>query len=185
MRYNLIALLLCLVACAPPKPLPEQPRDVDAAFQLQVQAFEATWGHTAYMTIEFGTLPTGVVGQCYIQTGTEFRQGTRIITISGDAWGIIGADAQQQLIDHELGHCALGRPHYSALDGNSAACTPSLTGNCGTGYPLSIMYPVLFGYDGHYAAHRDAYLFELFEDAPGHADANAPELPAMSDYFIK
>ena len=55
--------------------------------------------------------------------------------------------AVRQLIEHELGHCALDRGHIEEIDANSK--------------PVSIMYPYTFS-DKYYQDNHEYYLDELF-----------------------
>lgn len=88
-----------------------------------------------------------VVGVCKRWTGPTRRY--REIIIKGE-WYEDNKDdeyAIRQLLEHELGHCVLGRGHTSDLDDNLE--------------PVSIMYPYIF-HGTHYQDNHQYYLDELF-----------------------
>jgi hypothetical protein len=180
--FLILSMAMILIGCTP-QPFPAQPRIVNPAFETYVQSFEATWGNTAEMTIEFSTLNNNLVGLCSITSGT-YKYGTRTIQIDSTYWNDIDSDGQEQLIYHEMGHCALGRMHWSALDNNTACQTYTLAGTWVSGCPLTIMYPVAFGNNGFYAQDRTYFWSELFANNPTHEDPNQSSLTPQGDYFI-
>jgi hypothetical protein len=183
-----LALILNLARCAPPPtpPLPAQPRTVDAAFETYVQSFEAIFGEKVQMSIEFSnTLASQYAGMCTVEENDTYRYGTRMIQINPTYWPGIGFYGQQQLIYHELGHCALGRVHWSALDGNESGCTWDSNGNCDQGFPLTIMYPVAFGNNGNYQNNLQYYSNELFHWNPADIDANQGSIPPMGEGYAR
>jgi hypothetical protein len=182
----LIITLICLSNCGPVSPLPTQPRTVDAALEPYVSTFEGLWGQTANMDIQFATLGSNYAGYCTVDMDSPYVNGTRTIQIDSGYWSTIDAAGQEQLVYHELGHCALARVHWSALDTTNNCDTYTLAGNWVMGCPLTIMYPVVFGNNGNYSQNHEYYVAELFTNDPTHQDPNQSPIPSMGDdYEIK
>lgn len=86
----------------------------------------------------------GRIGYCSIRQG--------LIVISEEDYVDLSPEDQEALVFHELGHCALGRPHLEL-------CIVYENGRCAK--PVSLMYPVF--YEGIYGPNREYYVKELFE----------------------
>lgn len=132
------------------------PKVDQGKFEPYVVAFEATArvygldfkGALAAMPISFGAVHNeGSYGECRWDA-----LGSKSITIVEEKWKQMDSETQESLIFHELGHCALGRPHE---EGNLRLETHGSTS------PQSLMNHILV--DGKtYASRRDYYQEELF-----------------------
>jgi hypothetical protein len=71
----------------------------------------------------------------------------RSIMIDEESWQHYPDIRKEQLMFHELGHCALDRPHVEEEDPENL--------------PVSLMYPVMMN-DSLYRLHRETYIKELF-----------------------
>lgn len=69
------------------------------------------------------------------------------ILIDKDSWSYYSDIRKEQLMFHELAHCALNRPHIEVEDPEN--------------FPVSMMFPVLLN-DTLYKTYRDKYIRELF-----------------------
>jgi hypothetical protein len=129
MRYLLI--LLTLSGCAP------------AYMEPEITPYANSFGQ--YMSVDlhdvsikFGDLRSSskerVLGVCRTADGHSGD-----ITIDRSAWLEMDEISREQLIWHELGHCALARGHADML----------VLTDCGL-MPGSIMYPYFFGGDECY-----------------------------------
>ncbi len=93
-------------------------------------------------------LGAGVIGLC--QTGPGYR----ILTLDPDFFGVHGAVEDHVLVNHELGHCILYRPHTSVV-----STIPDGTGHT---HEVSIMNPIIMG-AAQYSFHEPYYVRELFQ----------------------
>lgn len=94
----------------------------------------------------FKKLDKPTVGLC-----TSYEEGSRKIEIDPDYWQSVNALGKEQLVFHELGHCALNLDHNSnMLDLHEAGMIPA-----------SIMYPYVFGEEPYYEEFRNYYIKEL------------------------
>lgn len=86
------------------------------------------------------------VGICY-----SYTDGSRRIEIDPDYWANSSDDGKEQLMFHELGHCALNLDHNeTTIDLKNYGIIPA-----------SIMWPYTFGENWYYAELKDYYLKEL------------------------
>jgi hypothetical protein len=93
-------------------------------------------------------LATNFVGFC------DFFDKTVYIDL--DYWKTQNSSQQQQMIDHELGHCLLGRNHMHVIinyENNSSSVDF---------IPKSLMNPVVLS-DNEYIDHKSYYRKELFQ----------------------
>jgi hypothetical protein len=102
--------------------------------------------------------PQGLAGYC-----DPFSQ---TVYVNQDMWDISSDVRRQELIDHELGHCLLGRAHVETASLNCPAV------------PTSIMSPILID-QGTFETHVDYYETELFTNTHefgslGRAIKNSP-----------
>lgn len=144
-----VLLLLTLVGCG-------KAYDVPSNFQPYVDTFvaqAATEGVALTITslrIEYGTLPASS------EAGLCVASSPPTITLVETTWEAFDETSRQLLMDHELGHCVLGRVHN--------ATTGSLTipgVGFGPALPLSLMSPYLVR-ESLYTGRSAAYLHELF-----------------------
>jgi hypothetical protein len=137
---RLLILSALLIGCA------QQPNDwindepmftgVDAQIQPYFDYFTAQTGvQTGKITAGFYTLPSPIAGECV--WGGLFNE----VRIDPDTWyaSNLNNDQRQQLISHELGHCALFLQHIN----NCSDGTNSATSFC-QAQPLSIMNWAMF-----------------------------------------
>jgi hypothetical protein len=73
--------------------------------------------------------------------------GNKTITIDPDFWANASSDQREQLVFHELGHCALVLRHNIVVDSNRCL--------------LSIIYPYAFGNSDCYKLNKDYYFSQL------------------------
>lgn len=122
----------------------KEPAIVDEALASYLVKFELDVGaSTKDIDVVFGALDGDVVGVCYAWT-----DGKRKIVIDKEYWDLEREEQKEELIFHELGHCAMGLDHDEGV---------SLVGTIYC--PTSIMYPYTFDYC--YERYRDYYISEL------------------------
>lgn len=112
---------------------------VEKEFIPYLNEFKNQCGIKPELSIRFGILKSPVVGVCIYDL---FNPN---IIIDENAWGKYGLNQREVLIFHELGHCALFKPHNKKLKNET---------------PVSIMYPTILGGD-EYSNGRSKYLKEL------------------------
>lgn len=106
--------------------------------------------HIDHIPVNFGNtagLGATTIGVCYSWPG-----GKREIIINQEWWNSASDCDRQVLINHELGHCALNRPHKN-LQYN--------------GYKMSLMNAIHLGGD-NYCNNETAYDHELFTHDHSH-----------------
>lgn len=135
---KLLCLALSLSGCGP---VPDSQIEPDLAHY--VATFEQAWGSKVNFPVSQAVIDPQFGGVCY-----NMNSPSRHVVINATYWSSLSESAKEQLIFHELGHCALGRQHRG--DVNAA------------GSPASIMYPKMFGYMAQYVTNRTAYIQELF-----------------------
>ena len=150
-----VILVIALVACAVETQTQEIGtfyRKVDYELEPYVAKFETEWGKQISFKVTMEITPHPSVGHCQI-----FIDGSKIVRVHPDYFRNSLNDLQkEQLVFHELGHCALGRFHT-----DSQVQWNDLEGY----YPASIMSRKVFN-DWSikaYEIHKDYYLKELFE----------------------
>lgn len=135
-------------------------KDVNAILQPYFATFTARTGVSSNnITAGFIDSSPGLAGQCVI-SGSQ-----KEIRIDSHIWSVVSETAKQQLIDHELGHCALNLAHNNACrqqDGSITNPSDASKTTC-QGQPLSIMNWQMF-YDFQYnvmLAHLAGYYYAL------------------------
>jgi hypothetical protein len=139
-------------------PVPKPPeKGIDDRIKPYVETFEE-WGRyvkrdTSYKIPEInigigpfndfniGLMSPNAIGICF------YLMKPRLILISQDFWDRATPIQREMVIYHELGHCALDRPHTEAT---------SPWGN-----QISLMYPSIFN-ERMYDQDREYYIDELF-----------------------
>jgi hypothetical protein len=101
---------------------------------------------TSHIATEFTILKDDVVGYCW-----WFDDGSRKIEIDSNFWIKASDDEKEDLVWHELGHCALNLKHDSNLID---------IGNYNQ-IPKSIMNPYVFGQMPYYSDYKIYYFDEL------------------------
>lgn len=137
---KLMILMLLLSACGK-----KIEGVIDPTFTSYVQDFEMKIGvEVNGVSIRFKPQTYPVLGVC--KSGGEIAE----VEIDPTQWEKMNDIGREQLIYHELGHCALGRPH----DGRKTKLNNvTVEGN--------IMYPYFFGEDWNYIRYREQYKVAL------------------------
>jgi hypothetical protein len=162
---NKLFLLLLLVGCGPdhkyelfPPRIEPTPRSYAppynppqaAELTLYAQFFDAMYGTESEFTIELSFEETRTeshpkaIGWCFINS-------KRKITINPEFWANAREFEKEALMFHELGHCALNRPHTDAK-----MYDPQFGE-----LPGSLMAPFIINNEAAYVKYRDYYLNEL------------------------
>lgn len=81
-------------------------RDVHPDLAYYVVEFERHWGQSISFKVTYGDLPNEAVGRC-----TVWDNGKKLVRIDQGYWNSVNSSVKEQLMFHELGHCALGREH--------------------------------------------------------------------------
>ncbi len=103
-----------------------------------------------YVSVEFVDDVKGDDGTCSaVATCTAYPSGLREIVIEKPYWDELGDYGKEELIFHELGHCAFDRGHDESVRDD--------------GCYASIMNPYVFGDTLCYSDHRDELIIELGE----------------------
>lgn len=144
MKYLLVLIAMASVACASCNDVLNGGKPMFSAIDpLLVPYFDIFTNITGvgYYGITAGLTPldNNIAGQCVL--GGTYSE----IRIDSNSWNRWTINQKQQLISHELGHCALGLGHINqcsdgttALDGVDTSC------NNGLSQPLSIMNWMMF-----------------------------------------
>jgi hypothetical protein len=145
--YILIAILL--VGCGKEKS-DQHEVYVDSALIDYIQDFEREMEVSAgHVSAKFADLDDPNIGMCY-----SWSDGRREIVIDTAAWKDMSGLGKEQLMYHELGHCALDLDHN-----DSTVITPG--GNTIYG---SIMNHYWFGQAWFYSSYRQQYKDALKEN---------------------
>jgi hypothetical protein len=151
MKYLWILLLPLLVSCGrngdhvsqPNDGSPHIPVTVDPALSYYMFKFQNDIGvNTSGITAQFAALSAPTVGQC-----VQYSNGDKVIQIDPVYWATALYSTREQLMYHEIAHCAMNLQHILTID----------TNNC----PISIMYPNAFGFLGCYINNEAYYYAEL------------------------
>lgn len=111
--------------------------------KVYMDRFASTYNiDISYIPANFEKQDGNAVGMCL-----EWSNGTREIHIDPDYWNKVGEYGREELVFHELGHCALGLEHDNTL--------------LDSGIPTSIMYPYAFGEADYYPPNRPYYFYQL------------------------
>lgn len=143
MQYVCLIVLILLSACGKAQVSTDGGAIVDSELAPYFDRFDSdiganTSGINAYMAPQ--TYPT--IAQCIL-----YSNGRRDIQVDPTIWNNADDSAREQILFHELGHCALFLDHISTL--NSSNC------------PVSVMYPYAFGDSSCYLNNRQVYYDEL------------------------
>lgn len=155
---NLISVLLFCSGCAPH--IVNVTQLVEPELQGYVDLFEHYTSVKYNGGVNFASEDSlsyykkDAVGICLI-----YRNDDREIKIDRGYWHIIDSDTKEQLIFHELGHCALDRMHEEDI------LTITKDGEMHN-YPKSIMYPYNFSGE-FYNLLKDYYIQELINPENG------------------
>lgn len=130
---------------------PGSSRKVELDLQPYVERFEELWGNKISFPVVFSNLEHLTAGKC-----TVWFFGDKIVEVDSAYFLILNELEREQLIFHELGHCALKRMEHS----NERIIFEGETRKA----PKSIMHETLFNmYDMRfYRKNRQYYLDELF-----------------------
>lgn len=130
---------------------PGSHRQVDEELEKYVKIFESEWGKNISFPVLFNSLKGDTVGRC-----TTWVFGSRIVEIDYLYFSLIDEPSKEQLILHELGHCALNRFEHD----NSRITYP---GELRT-MPKTIMAEQVFNSIDmrYYKKYRKYYIDELF-----------------------
>lgn len=148
---RLVALyyvLLLLMGCSMESTrrfLSAGPKETHAAFMPYVIQFERDCGVFVRWKVGFEELEQGTGAVCVIR-GVD-----RYVLVDTTEWQYLGDLGREQLIYHELGHCALGLFEHDEEYIQTA----------GKQMPRSIMFPIVFGDSSVYAEFRGYYINEL------------------------
>lgn len=137
---KLACFLLPLSGCAPPL-IPNA--QVEADLLPYVNRFEQIWGSQVNFPIYQAVIDPQYGGIC-----SGMGTGAKVVIINSLHWSTLGEEEKEQLVFHELGHCALNRQHREDLNPD--------------GSPVSIMYHQMFGYLLQYSVNKQTYIKELF-----------------------
>lgn len=138
MRYVCVLISMCLFSCGRP------PAKIDPILKPYLMQFETDVNaSTEGIDVGFGTLQFPVLGEC--ESGLNSQNNK--ITIDSAYWAKASNNQKQQLVYHELGHCALGLGHVTTFKADRC--------------PDSIMYPYAFGDSYCYSNERNYYFQEL------------------------
>lgn len=151
---RLITLAIVLSGCgsaelrdhvtSAPKPFKHS---IEAELEPYWERFsELTNARSKHVAGFFKTLESPTVGLC-----TSYTDGSRKIEIDPQFWQDSTPLGKEELVFHELGHCALNLGHNDELIDLK---------DYGT-IPASIMYPYVFGEASYYEQFRDYYVREL------------------------
>lgn len=117
---------------------------VEMELEQYARSFELDMGvNVTHISIRFGSLSGSTVGLC-----TSWSNGDREIIIDFEFWDYLSEDAREQLMYHELGHCAMDLIHDATI---------ILDPNTNSDIEASIMNPYFFGNDYNWSAYRAEY----------------------------
>lgn len=151
MKHLWILIALSVVSCGrnndhssyPNDGSPHIPVTVDPLLAPYMIKFENDVGvNTSGITAQFAALTAPTVGQC-----VQYSNGDKVIQIDPIYWATAVLSTREQILYHELGHCAMNLQHIVTLDAS----------NC----PISIMYPNAFGFLPCYVNNEGYYYTEL------------------------
>lgn len=143
MKYVYCLLALFLVGCGKPETVKAYTVSVDANLVPYLDKFTQDIGvGTDGISAGFTSLTLPTIGQCLV-----YDNGVRAIQIDKTYWASANDNQKEQLMFHELGHCAMGLQHIPDLNGY--------------GCPVSIMYPYEFGESPCYTTNKPYYYGEL------------------------
>ncbi len=83
-----------------------QTRIVDVELEAYVQKFEGEWGRLINFRVKISDLEEGKAGLC-----TVWENGDKLAEVDRSFVNTSVSNQVEQVVMHELGHCALGRGH--------------------------------------------------------------------------
>lgn len=134
----LVGSVLALTGCG-------QPRYIDDSLETHVQSFERRYSVFFPGNVVLADLERPVVGLCHMNRDASWR----LIEIDRVYASNANYLELEELVYHEMGHCAMMLPHTEERDEN--------------GCPVSIMYPYVFGSWWCYSSDPQKYYNELEE----------------------
>lgn len=141
-KYLLIVSGLLLTSCGLNRT--EDRVHSDAELVQYALEFERSMDiDSSYISLTFGDLVGHIMGLC-----TSWSNGKREITIDRGYWAEIDIEAREQVMYHELGHCAMNLNHDDAV---------LLDTSTNHTIEASIMYPFFFGNDYNWGRYKLAY----------------------------
>lgn len=153
MKKLLFAFLF--VSCAPH--IKNETLNVEPDFVSYIEEFES-FSNVRYIgganfasTNSLSYYTKDAVAICFV-----YRNGDKEIKVDRGYWVFSDEDTREQLIFHELGHCALGRQHKN---------TNMIVSKDNEDFimPQSIMFPVSFGGELYHLL-KDYYINELINE---------------------
>ena len=143
MRYIYCLAAFALIGCGRPEQANQAVITVDAALAPYLARFTQDIGVSSDgISASLVDLNAATAGECIKQA-----DGSKQIQINITWWSNADDDGKEQLMFHELGHCAMGLQHVADVDSN--------------GCPISIMYPYVFGNTLCYTGNKHYYFREL------------------------
>lgn len=134
----LVPFLLTLCSCGSKEPVVQQD-DI----KVYMDKFASTYGiDVSYIPATFQKQDGPTIGMCLI-----WSNGYKEIQIDPDHWATASDFGREELVFHELGHCALGLDHNA--------------NHLDSGIPESIMFPYAFGEADYYPPNRPYYFYQL------------------------
>lgn len=116
---------------------------VDAELAPYLSKFSIDIGvSTSGISASFQALTAPSVGQC-----VKYSNGDKSIVIDPTYWSIASLYAREEVVYHELGHCAMNLGHIDTVDANLC--------------PVSIMYHATFANENCYSLKKSYYYAEL------------------------
>lgn len=144
MIKSIVLFVMLLSACAP---IESSLIKTNGAIDEYVHRFERDTGKSAAGIPFFFTKEKTYLGAC-----VTFSDGKRYIELEVTNWEKSDDIEREELVYHELGHCALNRDHDNQLVYNPLVSYR---------IPNSVMYPYNFGKYSVYKIFREHYVAEL------------------------
>ncbi len=128
-------------------------RDVNPILDKYVKTFESRWGNKIKFRVMFNNLNNNIAGVC-----KRWYNGARLVEIDIIYFFNASESQKEQLVYHELGHCALFRDHD-----NSRVV---FRDDPGVRFPYSVMNDVAFSISEiiAYDKYKKHYMVELFKN---------------------
>ncbi len=125
-----------------------QTRIVDVELEAYVQKFESEWGQRISFRVKVSDIPEGKVGMC-----TTWTNGDKLAEVDRVYVDLSTPNQVEQVVMHELGHCALGRGHDNGTWTFSGLILPD-----------SVMrsYAFTVSESNYYGSEHSRYMDELF-----------------------
>jgi predicted SprT family Zn-dependent metalloprotease len=156
MKKQVLVFMLVLTACGQENApsLTGYYRQVDSELEEYVQLFEKEWGKEIDFQVKISTIPveneeSKKAGVCYVWT-----TGKKIAVIDTEFFATRTKNQIEQVVMHELGHCALNKKHDDTTWNFERYR-----------FPNSVMRSYAFNRSEaeQYAVHYHRYMDELFD----------------------